>query len=157
MKIWRRKSTSMVETATWILSMSFMTDDMTRPVELFSKKAAPWRRTLEKTALRRSVTAEIAGAADEVIREVIGEAFTGEDEDDGEGHHGPFVSDPGGDEIVEIDDVVEDGNFEEGNGCRWARPCWRTRSITGRMRTAMEAWEAPTSAISMTETTRSGV
>ena len=48
----------MSELATWILSMSFIIDDISRPVEVASKKAAPCRSTLSNTWLRRSFTAE---------------------------------------------------------------------------------------------------
>ena len=48
----------MCETATWILSMSFMMDDISRPVECASKNCMPCRSTLSNTVLRRSVTAE---------------------------------------------------------------------------------------------------
>ena len=58
MKVWRIQSASMCEVATWIFSMSFMMDDITRPVELDSKKCASCRSTLSKTVCRRSVTAE---------------------------------------------------------------------------------------------------
>ena len=54
----RSKSARMCEMATWTLSMSFMMDDISRPVECASKNSAPCFCTLSKTVLRRSVTAE---------------------------------------------------------------------------------------------------
>ena len=58
LKICRRKSASICEVASCTLSISFMMDDISRPVECASKKSAPCRSTFSKTALRRSVTAE---------------------------------------------------------------------------------------------------
>ena len=49
MKNCRSMSARMCEVATWILSMSFMMDDINRPVEWVSKNSAPWRITLSKT------------------------------------------------------------------------------------------------------------
>ncbi len=48
-KDWRSQSASMCEVATWIFSRSFMMDDITRPVELDSKKCASCRNTRSNT------------------------------------------------------------------------------------------------------------
>ena len=44
-KICRSQSASMLETESWIFSMSFMMDDMIWPVDWSSKKWASWRST----------------------------------------------------------------------------------------------------------------
>jgi hypothetical protein len=48
----------MCEVATWILSMSFMIDDISRPVDCDSKNSAPCRSTFSKTVCLRSVTVD---------------------------------------------------------------------------------------------------
>ena len=48
----------MCEVASCTLSMSFMIDDMRRPVECDSKNSAPCFSTLSNTVSRRLVTAE---------------------------------------------------------------------------------------------------
>ena len=57
-KNWRSRSARMWEMATCTLSMSFMIDDIRRPVDCASKNSAPCFCTLSKTVLRRFVTAE---------------------------------------------------------------------------------------------------
>ena len=69
--------------------MSFMIDDISRPVEWASKNCAPCLSTLSKTVLRRSVTAENADVVDQVVRQIVAQALDQKDRDDGERHHGP--------------------------------------------------------------------
>ena len=54
----RKKSASICDVASCTLSISFMIDDISRPVECASKKSAPFRSTFSKTEFRRSVTEE---------------------------------------------------------------------------------------------------
>ena len=54
----RNRSARMCEVASCTLSMSFMIDDISRPVECDSKNSAPCFSTLSNTSSRRLVTAE---------------------------------------------------------------------------------------------------
>ena len=106
----------MSELAIWILSMSFMTDDMRRPVEVDSKKAAPWRKEFIEDFVAEIFDGGEADEVGEVIAEIIAEAADEEHGEDSDGDHREDVVDGGGKEVFEVDRVVDDRNREDGDG-----------------------------------------
>ena len=133
--------------------MSFMIDDITRAVELFSKKCASCCSTRSNTAWRRSVTAEKPDVIDQIIAEVIAHALDQEHAENRDRHHGPDVVNRCRNQIVEIHLVVEDGDGEQQHR-RIRRRGFSTRSKIGPISSAVSACAAPTHVISRTESDR---
>ena len=92
-KNWRSRSARMCEMATWTLSMSFMIDDISRPVECASKNSAPCFCTFSKTVLRRFGDRGESDVVDQVVAEIIADALEEEDAEQRDGDHGPDVVD----------------------------------------------------------------
>ena len=55
--------------------MSFMMDDISRPVEVASKNCASCLSTFSNTVLRRSVTADDADIVNQIIAEIIAQSL----------------------------------------------------------------------------------
>ena len=92
--------------ATWIFSMSFMMDDITRPVELDSKKVRVLADHAIENFLPQIGDGGEAHVVHQVIAEVVAQSFDQEYSQDADRHHGPDVVDEGRHEIVQIDQAA---------------------------------------------------
>ncbi len=88
-------------------------DDMTRPVELDSKKLRVLPEHAVEDFLPEVGDGRKADVVDEVVAEVIAQALDQERGQNRDRHHGPDIVDAGRQEVLKIDGVIETGDGEQ--------------------------------------------
>ena len=143
-KVWRSRSARMCEVATWIFSISFMIDDIRRPVECASKNCATLPQHLVEDGVAQVGDRREADVVDQVVGEVIAEALDREHDQDGEAP--PWSRRCGCRRARTGSDRRggrRSGTVNSSTGVS-GEAGFSTRSKMGPISSAMEAWAAPT-------------